>query len=273
MKAKKARVAVVDAKIGNGKRKRGRPAVHENGVLDAKLIIACAFELSKTTPLQDLSIVRVARELGVTPALIHYYLDGRDALTSGIMNSFYREMLSEWPPLTGQWRDDLLAAAWRVYNTYVRYAGVAAYVVAHNRFRMVQIVAKNETDFGLLFFERFVGVIREIGFDAQRTAMYAALFMELIISGAYATVRHRWPGDHSDFLDRAFVKLDPEQFPNTHFIRKNHVQLASTSAFEAGMYLTLSGLDLERSKLSHSGGGVDSRAMTDKPAATRKRKS
>ena len=93
------------------RRRRGRPSAHKNGLLDSKLIIACAFELSKSVPLQELSIVRVATELGVTPALIHYYLAGRDALTSGVMNSFYREMLLGWPVPRDHWRENLEVVA------------------------------------------------------------------------------------------------------------------------------------------------------------------
>ena len=63
--------------------------------------------MARATPLQELSIVRVAKDLGVTPALIHYYLDGRDALTSGVMNAFYKEMQLDWPLLTSHWREDV----------------------------------------------------------------------------------------------------------------------------------------------------------------------
>jgi len=231
-------------------RRRGRPATHENGVLDSRLIISCAFELAKTLPLQELSMVRVARELGVTPALIHYYLDGRDALTSGVMNSFYREMLADWPVASGRWREDIQAVADHVYAIYVAYAGVAAYVISHTRFRMAQRVAPGETDYGLLLFERIVGVVREAGFDAARTGMYANLLMEFIISGAYATVRHRWPGEHGDFLDRVFAKLDRKQYPHTQFVRSTLISLDGSAAFREGMHLVLNGIDQERSKLS-----------------------
>ena len=232
------------------RRRRGRPSAHKNGLLDSKLIIACAFELSKSVPLQELSIVRVATELGVTPALIHYYLAGRDALTSGVMNSFYREMLLGWPVPRDHWRENLEVVADHVYHTYVAYPGVAAYAVAHNRFRLAQIVGEGETDHGIELFERFVGVVREIGFDARRTGMYANLVMEFITSGAYATVRHRWPSEHSDFLEQIFARLDPKEYPNIRFVRKNYIRSSGHGAFKDGMTLVLGGLELELAKLS-----------------------
>ena len=84
----------------------GRPAGASSRLLDRQTVLAVAFSLTKTVSVSDLSIVRVARELGVTPALIHYYLagGGRDALTSGVMNAFYREVVALWPPETGGWR-------------------------------------------------------------------------------------------------------------------------------------------------------------------------
>lgn len=240
-------------------RRRGRPPVNGNGLLDRKFIIACAFEMSKTVPLQELSIVKVARELGVTPPLIHYYLDGRDALTSGIMNSFFQELQREWPAATGQWREDIDTVCHYIYRRLVTYAGVAAYMVAHNRFRLVQLGTHGEPDYGIILFERFVGVMRQAGFDPRRTGMYANLLMEQIVSAAYATVRHRWPGDHGSVLERAFAKLDPKEFPNTHFVRKDFVHFSDDAAFADGMNLTLNGLDLERSRLQADTGKTSRR--------------
>lgn len=45
-------------------------------------ILRAALKLAVKTALQDLSIVTVAKSMGVTPALIHYYIGGREWLTS-----------------------------------------------------------------------------------------------------------------------------------------------------------------------------------------------
>lgn len=202
-------------------------------------------------------MVRVARELGVTPALIHYYLDGRDALTSGVMNSFYRELQKNWPEPLNDWRRDFERTAHHIYEALVRYAGIAAYMVAHSRFRMAQIVRDGETDYGLQLFDRFIGVIREAGFDAHRTGMYASLMMEFIVSGAYATVRHRWPSDHVDVIDKVFAGLDPAEFPNAYFVRNSHFQhISGEASFNDGFALVLNGLALERERLGSGDKGT-----------------
>lgn len=229
-------------------RGRGRPATQEKSLLDREVILGCAFDMARSVPLQDLSIVKVAKELGVTPALIHYYLEGRDALTSGVMNAFYRETLREWPTRTGDWRKDLESACRRMHDVHVTYAGVAAYVVGYTRFRMVQITAPGEDDYGLLLFENFVGLVRAAGFDAERTAIYSHLLMEFVTSVAHTTVRHRWPGESGIFLDRILAGLDARTFPNAHFVRQSYVRFDAGLAFDQALELFMNALEVERTR-------------------------
>lgn len=242
-------------------RPRGRPAGVESALLDRDTIISLALQMAKTVPLADLSIVRVARELGVTPALIHYYIEGgRDALTTGIMNAFYKELVMAWPTTNHRdWREDVEVVAGAVYRAHIRYPGIAAYVVSNNKFRMIQEVGKGETDYGILFFEKFTSAVQSIGFDAMDTGIYSHLLMDFISSHAHATVRHLWPGDHREYLDRKLSQLDPKRFPAAHFVRKGLVSLNASEAFTIGMRLILSALDL------HLKSGKPTRA--EKPAA------
>lgn len=245
--AKTSTQTKADARRVEGRRP-GRPAGGGGDVLDRKAIIGVSFELARTVPLNELSIVRVARELGVTPGLVHYYLGGRDALTSGVMNCFYRGLLLQWPRLTGEWRRDMEAVANAVYRAHIDHPGVAAYVVSHNRFRLVQQVQPGEMDFGIQFFERFTEVVQAAGFGPRQTGIYAHLLIEFITAYAHATVAHRWPGEHSDFLNRKLAELDPEAFPAAHFISGSFTSLDASSAFKIGLGLFLHGLDYERSK-------------------------
>jgi AcrR family transcriptional regulator len=245
----KTSAAIAKPKTRPGRRRRGRPAGAESALLDHAMILSIAMQMARSVPLSELSIVRLAAELGVTPALIHYYLGGRDAMTSGVMNSFYRELLGNWPLDTGHdWRHRLEVVSGAVYRAYVRYPGIAAYVVAHNRYRMIQDVKKGETDFGVLFFERFVAAVKSIGFDAASTGVYAHLLMEFITASAHATVRHMWPGEHKDFLESKLSALDPEAFPATHFVRASLTSLNATGAFTTGLALMLRGLEMNLEK-------------------------
>jgi Tetracyclin repressor-like, C-terminal domain len=240
-------------------RRRGRPLGAESALLDRATILSIAVQLTKSVPLADISIIRVARELGVTPALIHYYMGGggRHAVTSGVMNFFYGELVKDWPQNPGSdWRHYLEVVAGAVYRGFIRYPGVAAYAVSHNRFRMIQSTNKSDVDYGIEFFERFTQAIMAIGFNAQSTITYSHLLIEFIISSAHATVRHMWPGEHKEFLNKKLSALDPEQFPATHFVRESLINLNASEAFTIGLGLFLQALELNRENLGGDGAQV-----------------
>jgi hypothetical protein len=244
------------AKRESPSRKPGRPAGAVSSVFDRDTVIAVAFALTKTTPVTDVSIVRVARELGVTPALVHYYLDGggRDALTTGVMNSFYREVIHQWPPTTGDWRHNFEVVAESIYRAYVRYPGISAYATSHNKYQLVQDVRNGEPDYGLLVLEKFTGTVREIGLNAHRTGVLAHLFMLFIQAFAHATVARRWPGQHGEFLNNKLSMLDLLTFPNCHFVRESLTHLNANEAFAVGLKFILDGLEAERARAAISEG-------------------
>ena len=214
-------------------------------MLNREMIVSLSLQLAKSVPLTELSIVRVATELGVTPALIHYYLGSRDELTSGVMNAFYQELVASWPPEVGDWRHNLEVVAHGVYRAYLRYPGVVIYVATHNRYQLFQDVREGEKDFGLLTFERFVATIRQMGFDANRTGIFAHLIMSFISHFAHLTVTHRWPGQSREFLLDRMAGLDPNEFPNTTFVRESFANLNATDAFTMGLRLILNSLEVE----------------------------
>lgn len=217
-------------------------------MFDRSTILSMSFQLSKSIPLTELSIVRVAKELGVTPPLIHYYLGGRDALTSGVINAFYREAVESWPKLSGDWHHDLEVVAHHIYRVHMRYPGIAAYMVSHNRHRLFQELGEDETDYGIQFFEKYISAVRAIGFDPMRTATFGHLLIDFVVGNAHATVRHRWPGEHADFLNNRLAALDPQEFPSTHYVRESLIRLNASEAFAAGLKLVMQSLELERSK-------------------------
>lgn len=237
-------------KASAGHRGKGRPAGPAGGILDRAMILNVALQLTKTTSLVDLSIVRVAKELGVTPAAIHYYLagGGRDALISGVMNLYYRNLIEQWPRETGDWRHRMEVVAEAAYRAHLRYPGVSMYIATNNRFQLVQDVLEGETDYGLLVFERFNATVRAAGFDAQRTGVIAHLFVMTISAYAHSTVTRRWPGQHSDFLSAKLSVLDPNKYPNSHFVKDSLIHLHPAQAFTTGLELFLNGLEMQRQR-------------------------
>jgi hypothetical protein len=230
----------------NVRRKAGRPPATASSKIDAASITATALEMSKLTPLQDLSIVLVARKMEVTPALLHYYLGGRDSLTSRVMNAFYRLMVEGWPTSTGNAEQDIRQAVRWMYDQFVRYAGIASYTLLNNRFRIFQIIEEGETDYGVQMLENFTLEVIKAGCSPDRTGIYAHMLMDYAISSAHLKVAHRSPGEHRDFLKEQTDRLDPAKYPGITFTRGAIVDLDAEASFEEGLRLFLIGLREEK---------------------------
>lgn len=228
-------------------RRPGRPQAAEGGDVSRAAILKMALKMTKITPLQDLSIVSVAKCMKVTPALIHYYLGGRDSLTSGVMNLFYKDLLKKWPRDTGLWQLDLIKVATVIFGQFRVYNGVAAYYASHSRFRVFQLAEEGERDCGIEMLERFVGQVRAAGLSGERTGIYAHLFLEFIINTAYGGSRNIFPSSHRAFIEEKQSSLDPEKFPNIMFVEGSPVKIDATIAFEETCHLFLLSISSELS--------------------------
>lgn len=228
------------------KRRPGRPATGGNGSLSRESVLRCALQLCKREPLQAISVVRVATELNVTPALIHYYVGGRDRLTSGVMNRYYEELVGQLPPAVKGWRADVSAVFGSLYASYLEHGGIVAYLMSHNRFRVFQLVEGKEQDYGALFFERIVASVRLAGLSAERTAMFMHLLLQHVLSSAYQQTSHQLPGDHHDFLVSRLEKAGTKSAPNTHFILRSFATLRGDDAYQEGLTLILDAIERYR---------------------------
>lgn len=223
----------------------GRPSGARQRTLDREVVLAVAFGMTRSVPVDELSIVRVARELDVTPALIHYYLagGGRDALTSGIMNAFYRELVERWPAQTGDWRHNVEVMLDAIYRAYLRYPGVCIYAASSNKYQLVQDVQPGETDYGLLMLEAFNRTVRQGGFDAAHCGSLAHLLMQFVQSHAFFAVTRRLVGPHSCNLQARLAAVEPDRYPNCRFISDSVPDLNAAEAFTVGLRIVLDGLE------------------------------
>lgn len=232
------------------KRRPGRPSSKNAGNVNRTTIVRAALKLAVKTPLQDLSIVIVARAMGVTPALIHYYVGGRDWLTSGVMNLFYKDLLRKLPQPTGDWRHDIEAAVFCLYGHFVRYAGIAAYVVSNSRFRVFQLTAFGDRDYGVEFLDRFTGLVRQTELSAERTGIYASQLIEFVTQTGHSAALHLYPAEHRAFLDEKSSKLDETRYPNINFARFSPLDIDGELAIREGLALFFLGMATEMSGLS-----------------------
>lgn len=231
----------------------GRPSSHSKSITRAS-ILKKAYKLSRTIPLQDVSIVMVAREMAVTPPLIHYYVGNRDWLTSGVMNLFYRNLLSKWPQPVSGWRETLTAAATAFYNQFLEYPGIASYAVTNDRFAVFQLTAFGDRDYGIDVLEKFIESVGAAGRPPERTAIFAHLLRQFIISAAHSASRHMYPSDQKDFLIDKIAKLDEIKYPNIK--SSPPLMLNAEIAFKEGLRLFILGLEQEPKATTKAGRGT-----------------
>ncbi|WP_144097531.1 TetR/AcrR family transcriptional regulator [Croceicoccus sediminis] len=230
---------------GSGRRP-GRPAASEQGGVSRRSILQAALKMAKTVALQDLSIVAVAKSMGVTPALIHYYVGGRDWLTSGVMNLFYKSMIRKWPATTDDWEQDVRNAAKAFFDHLVAYPGISAYLVMNHQFRVFQLTAFGDRDYGAEMLDRFVGAIRLAGLSAERTGIHSQLIHEFVMSTAHQATHALLPADHRQFLEDKLASLDPSRTENIVFGKVAPLQLNADRFFEEGMSLFILGIERDR---------------------------
>lgn len=225
---------------GRGRRPSSSPKIDRQTILERGL------KLAKTIPLKDISVVRIASDFGVTAASIRYHLRGRDALTAGIVNMFYKELLALWPTVEGDWTADISAVTELIFDSYLRYPGITAHFGAENRIRLLSSAIKADVDSTMpLFLERYFAVFSEAGLDAERTTSYSIILLQLIHMAAHATLRHQWPRENK-LMEKHLRSLDAARFPHTVRMRESYIKMEGRNAVNAALHLVVSGLERER---------------------------
>ena len=101
-------------------------------------VVAHAMSLAQSESVEDITIARLARELGVTTSLIHYFVGSRDELLSTVLNRALKLRSESYPPLTGRWREDLETLLRQTHHSQLQWKGITSYVATHNRHRLFQ---------------------------------------------------------------------------------------------------------------------------------------
>jgi AcrR family transcriptional regulator len=188
-------------------------------------------------------MVRVARQLGVATALIHYYVGSREQLTSGIINRSFRRLVGKLPKPSISWRRDAELLAHTAYEHFLEFRGIPAYLSSHNRFRVVQLVGPGEADYGVAFFDAVADLFRRAGLPPAPASIAVHLYLQFLLASAYAAASRQLPGDHNDYLGREFERLAPRAFPGIHHIKTTFATLRADEAFAIGMKLLLDGIE------------------------------
>lgn len=243
-KVVKAAPALALAAVDGQVRKRGRPKLGAQAdsaapALSREQILDRATALAKVEPLGEISMVGLARELGVTPTLIHYYIGSRDDLISGVANRYFRERLSRLQPLTGNWKRDLEREATQSFEMGVEYGGVLRYMMSHNRFRLFQQVSAGETDYGMLYLNRMAGIFRSGGFKPQQCAIGYHLLSQYVMSSSYAEVSRQLPGFHEAYIRHQIDSHPESELSGARYFAEAFSTLDSSTSFPEGLRLLI----------------------------------
>lgn len=206
-------------------------------------VVQCAVALARKEAIAGLSMVRVARELGVAPGLIHYYMGSRDDLISAVINTMFRERMEALPVLTHNWRADLEAVARSAIQTLAQWPGLATYIGTHNRSRLFQRVAAGEVDHGLAFFDHVATILRDGGFTQQQAALAYHLLLLFLTSMAIERENHQAPGEHEAYIVNYVAGFERDSIPGAAFIVEPFSRLDSLATFEAGLRLLMDGFE------------------------------
>ena len=235
-------------------RRRGRPpkALQENPIdtplISRVQIIERAVQLTKVEPLEELSIVGLARDFGVASSLIHYYVGSRDGLISGVVNEYFKRRVERLAALTGQWRHDIEKHARLSYDFMVEYGGVLRYVMAHNRFRLFQQVEPGQTDYGLVYLNRVALIFRDGGYSPEHTAMGYHLLSQYTMTAAYAEVSRQLPALHAKFIRKQIESASQEEYAAAHYMLTPFTELDASKGFETGLQMLLDSMERWKGK-------------------------
>ncbi|MGD9944354.1 MAG: TetR/AcrR family transcriptional regulator [Burkholderiaceae bacterium] len=209
--------------------------------LSRAAVIDCAVRLAQRESIAELSMMRLARELGITPGLVHYYVGSRDELISAIINIAYRERVEALPQPSGDWRRDLEAVALISSRMMLRWKGVASYVATHNRNRLFQTLAAGETDWGLAFFDRVGRILQQGGFSAEQAAMAYHLLMLFLVGVGSADAHRQTPAQHRDFIRGYVGRPEADGHDGARFLVGPFTQIDTETTLRAGLALLLDG--------------------------------
>ena len=221
-----------------GRRSRGDGSAS----LSREQVLAHAMVLAQSESMEGITIARLARDLGVTTSLIHYFVGSRDELLSAVFNQTLKFRSESFPALTGHWREDLEAQLRQTHQYQLKWKGITTYVNTHNRHRLFQRVGPGEVDYGLVFFDRIGRILKSAGLSRPHAALAYHLIMLFLTALASAHVNRQEPAEHQAFLREHLGLFPRKDYEGAYFLMPEFSRLSTATTFEKGMGLLLDGI-------------------------------
>ena len=143
-----------------GSRRRGRPFRHRpNLALTRELILETSLQIVRKQELASLTVQNVSDALDVSRSPIYSIFATGEALRAAVLDHVFVGQLSSQTPDSISWQDKLRIVAFRVFDTYDAYPGIASEL-----FR----TGFPDTEAGRRAAENVVEILKEAGFRSTQ---------------------------------------------------------------------------------------------------------
>lgn len=226
--------------VSEKKRGRGRPRANGDsgdGLVNRRMIVDLAYDLARSQPIDDVSFVQMARQLGVKPGALHYHVGTKDDLASAILNRFYKDLLARLGGIPSDigWRERIAQFARILMGCERGHVGAAEHIQRHAKFRVFQRVRDDETDYGARYLDQTFSMLRDMGFDAETAAMFYHVLALHCLAAANSANTRLEPSAHENFLTDKANAYRPGEMPGLEFGLRAFARIRADEAFELGL--------------------------------------
>ncbi|MBT5433662.1 MAG: TetR/AcrR family transcriptional regulator [Alphaproteobacteria bacterium] len=196
-------------------------------------IVETASRLVDADPGTDLTMRRLATELGVDPMAIYHYVPGKNALMHAIVGRFLGDF--QLPEDEGGWQAQLAALCHAFRELAHLHPGAFLIFVTNEKW------ADNE----LSIHEAFFGVLRIAGFDDRKTVNASRQLLAYVESFAWGELTdwHRpYSAQERQELDQV---LADGRYPVTKSLADVMTSTNADTEFRFGLNILLAGLETE----------------------------
>jgi AcrR family transcriptional regulator len=200
-------------------------------------IVDAARRIVDREGVQNLTMRRVAAEVGGAPMALYHHVRGREQLLTLLLDDVARELVA--PDLPAEPRERIVAAATAVHALFAHHPWVAEALTADDLLSPAALwFPETVVDAAIAY-----GATPEDAVHAYRTIWYYTAG-EIIIRAAAA--RRRADDTAPTLRDQVFAELDPRQLPRLAALGPRWAELTARDTYARGLRALVEGLLPER---------------------------